>query len=53
MSGLIAIALPLAHLGHWWTYVLYAVPVIIVLGSVVMTLVRSRRERRGGGGPSR
>ena len=35
--------IPLAHLGHWWTYVLYAIPVIIVLGSVAMTLIRERR----------
>jgi hypothetical protein len=38
--------LPVAHLGHWWTYVLYAVPVLIVLASVVMTLVKERREER-------
>jgi hypothetical protein len=47
MSAL-AITPPLAHVGHWWTYVLYAVPVIIVLASVVMTLIRERRERRDG-----
>jgi hypothetical protein len=37
--------LPLAHAGHWALWVLYAVPVIIVLGSIVLNLVR---ERRGG-----
>jgi len=44
-----AILLPLAHVGHWWVYVLYAVPVVIVLGSVAVTLVRDRRgrDRRG------
>ena len=36
-------ALPLAHLGHWWMYVLYAVPVIIVLWSAVTTTIRDRR----------
>ncbi|MGI9019627.1 MAG: hypothetical protein ACR2G3_02815 [Solirubrobacterales bacterium] len=45
MSLAAGIILPLAHVSHWWMYVLYAVPVIIVLGSVVMTLVK---ERRGG-----
>ena len=40
----VEIVVPLAHLGHWWTYVLYAVPVVIVLGSVVMTLVKERRK---------
>ena len=38
--------LPIAHAGHWAIYVLYAVPVVIVLGSVVMTALRERR--RGG-----
>ena len=36
--------IPLAHVGHWWTYVLYAVPVIIVLASVVVTVLRERRR---------
>ncbi len=44
MSGLVGIAVPLAHVGHWWTYILYAVPVVIVLGAVVRTLVQERRE---------
>jgi len=44
-----AALLPPAHVGHWWTYVLYAVPVIIVLGSVAVTLYRERRRRRGDG----
>jgi hypothetical protein len=37
--------LPLAHAGHWAIYVLYAVPVVIVLGSVVMTVLRERRHK--------
>lgn len=40
--------LPLAHAGHWAFYVLYAVPILIVLGSIVMTTLRQRRERRDG-----
>jgi hypothetical protein len=43
VSTAVAIALPLAHIGHWWTYILYAVPVIIVLASVVTTLIKERR----------
>ena len=39
-----AFLLPLAHLGHWWSYVLYGVPVIIVLASVVKTTLAQRRE---------
>jgi ABC-type multidrug transport system permease subunit len=36
---------PLAHVGHWAIWVLYAIPVVIVLGSIVFTLVRDRRGR--------
>jgi hypothetical protein len=39
--------LPLAHAGHWAIYVLYAVPVVIVLGSIVVSVVRDRRRREG------
>jgi hypothetical protein len=45
MSAAVAL-LPLAHVGHWWTYILYAVPVIIVLASVAVTLIRERRAPR-------
>jgi hypothetical protein len=38
--------LPLAHAGHWAIYVLYAVPVAIVLGSIGLTMIRDRRARR-------
>ena len=38
--------LPLAHAGHWLVYVLYGVPVLIVLGSIAVTMVRDRRSRR-------
>jgi hypothetical protein len=34
----------LAHIGHWWGYLLYAVPLIIVLISIVNS---RRRDRRG------
>jgi hypothetical protein len=43
-------ALPLAHAGHWVLWVLYAVPVLIVLGSIVATILRDRRGSRQGGG---
>ena len=39
-----AALIPLAHLGHWGSWVLYTIPVIIVLASVVMTLIRERRD---------
>jgi uncharacterized membrane protein SirB2 len=37
--------LPIAHAGHWLVYVLYAVPVVIVLGSIALTMIRDRRRR--------
>lgn len=40
--------IPLAHAGHWAVYVLYAVPVVIVLGSIFVTALRDRRD--GGDG---
>ena len=43
-------ALPIAHAGHWALYVLYAVPILIVLGSIVANMLRDRRGHREGGG---
>jgi hypothetical protein len=40
--------LTLAHIGHWWMYPLYALPVIIVLVSAITTTIRERRARRDG-----
>jgi hypothetical protein len=37
--------LPIAHAGHWALYVLYAVPILIVLGSIVVNMARDRRGR--------
>jgi hypothetical protein len=37
--------LPLAHAAHWAFYVLYAVPVLIVLASIIAGMLRQRRER--------
>jgi hypothetical protein len=39
--------LPLALAGHWALWVLYAVPVIIVLCSIVLQLVRDRGDDGG------
>lgn len=38
--------LPLAHAGHWLVYVLYGLPIAIVLGSIAVNLVLQRRSRR-------
>ena len=32
----------LAHAGHWAIWVLYSVPVVIVLASIVISIVRDR-----------
>ena len=37
--------LPLAHAAHWAVYLLYAVPIVVVLTSVVVTALRERRTR--------
>jgi len=34
----------LAHAGHWALWVLYAVPVLIVIGSIIASIIRQRRE---------
>jgi hypothetical protein len=39
------VELPIAHAGHWAMLVLYAVPVLLVLGSIVTGARRTRRER--------
>lgn len=44
--------LVVAHAGHWLIWVLYAVPVLIVIGSIVLSIVRQRREGDGEGEPT-
>jgi flagellar biosynthesis/type III secretory pathway M-ring protein FliF/YscJ len=36
----------LAHIGHWWTWLLYVPVVLIVLFSIVRTLLSERRGQR-------
>jgi len=36
----------IAHLGHWWIWVLYLVPVLIVLAASARALLEQRREDR-------
>jgi len=33
-----------AHVGHWALWVLYAVPVLIVLGSIALQVARNHRD---------
>jgi heme exporter protein D len=39
----VALFFPFAHAGHWAMYVVYAVPVVVVLASVVKTVLAERR----------
>jgi hypothetical protein len=34
----------IAHIGHWYMWVLYAVPVLVVVAASVHALVAQRRE---------
>ena len=37
---------PLAHIGHWYMWILYLVPVLIVLAASIRAMVDQRREDR-------
>jgi hypothetical protein len=37
--------LPLAHAGHYAIWVLYVLPVLIVVGAIVRSAVAERRDR--------
>jgi cytochrome c-type biogenesis protein CcmH/NrfF len=43
----------LAHAGHWALWILYAVPVVVVLVAVGVAVVRERRAQREGAEVSR
>ncbi len=40
--------LVVAHAGHWALWILYALPVLIVVGSIVVSVIRQRREGASG-----
>ena len=40
--------LPLAHAGHYVVWVLYALPVLVVIGAIVRTVVLERRRKGSG-----
>lgn len=42
-----------AHAGHWALWVLYAVPVVVVLVAVGVAVARERRAQREGGDVTR
>ena len=39
------IALILAHVGHWWTSVLYVLPIVVVVGWLSLQAWRDSRKR--------
>lgn len=43
MAGL---PLPLAHAGHYALWILYVLPVLVVVGAIVRSAVAMRREER-------
>jgi hypothetical protein len=40
------IAPPLAHLGHWYLWIPYAIPVVVVLAASIHAIREQRREDR-------
>ena len=43
--------LPLAHAGHYALWVLYVLPVLIVVGAILRSAIAVRREEREDGKP--
>ncbi len=39
-------AIPLAHLGHWYLWIPYAIPVLVVLAASLHAFRQQRREDR-------
>ena len=37
-------AVPLAHVGHWWTSILYLAPVVVVVAFLAVQSWRSKRR---------
>ena len=48
-SLLMATDVLLAHIGHWYEWVPYLIPVVIVLIASARTFIHQRRERREAG----
>ena len=38
--------LPLAHVGHYFIWVLYVIPVLIVAAAIVRSMIAQRRAER-------
>lgn len=42
MSPVVAVLVPVAHAGHW---IVYVIPIVVVLIAVVISALRERRAR--------
>jgi len=40
------VSLPLAHLGHWWGQIVFAAPVLGLVGVLLYDKARNRGRRR-------
>jgi hypothetical protein len=41
-----SLAIPLAHLGHWYLWIPYVIPVLVVLAASLHAFRQQRREDR-------
>jgi hypothetical protein len=41
-----ALVIPLAHAGHWYEWIPYWIPVVIVLALSIRALIKQRHEQR-------
>jgi uncharacterized membrane protein (DUF2068 family) len=41
-----ALVIPLAHAGHWYEWVPFLIPVVIVLAVSIRALIQQRHEQR-------
>jgi hypothetical protein len=50
-SQAMSVALPLAHVGHWYLWIPYVIPVLVVLAASLHAFRQQRREDRDGNPP--
>jgi hypothetical protein len=52
MTMIVVIHFPLAHIGHWYWLILFALPALLVLAGAIRTTMhergKARQERRPG-----
>jgi hypothetical protein len=40
------VSMPLAHAGHWYEWIPFLLPVVIVLAASIRAIIHQRREER-------